>query len=135
MHEQCYKITNRGFPLSLGVPKGDVGFVLGNPRAVGSLSNLRLQIEQLSVDQKGSNSATGDEFLLHVFMGHVIAAICEHFGIKSIDNAIEHKPTKEWLESTAQSIVSKPIFPVESDDHVYALHSSILHACSFFILI
>ena len=100
----------------------------GNPRAVGSLSNLRLQIERLSVGQKGSNFATGDEFLLHTFLGHLIAAICEHFSVESTDDAIQHEPTGEWLESTAKVIVSKTILPVESDDLVHALHRSLLHA-------
>ena len=101
---------------------------LGNPRAVGSLSNLRLQIERLSVDQKGSNFAIGNEFLLHTFLGHLIAAICAHFSVESTDDAIQHEPTGEWLESTAKVIVSKTILPVESDDLVHALHRSLLHA-------
>ena len=106
----------------------------GNPRAVGSLSNLRLQIERLSVDQKGSNFATGDEFLLHVFLGHLVAAICDHFCIGSTSDELQHNPTKEWLESTAKAIVSKTILPAESaNDLVHALHRSLLHAIFLYI--
>ena len=66
--------------------------------------------------------------MFHVFLGHLTAAICEHFGIESTDDAIQHEATREWLELTANTIVSKIILPVESDDLIHALHRSLLHA-------
>ena len=83
--------------------------------------------------KKGSNFATGDEFLLHTFQGHLIAAACDCLGVESIDETIEHEPTKEWLQSTAETIVSKTIMPVQSVDLVHALHRSLLHATFLYV--
>ena len=85
-------------------------FILGKPQS--SLSNIRLQVERLSV---GSNFATGDDSI-HAFQGHLIAAACDCLGVEFTDEPIEYKPTKGRLQSIAETIVWLLYFLGSSDD-------------------
>ena len=100
----------------------------GTPRAVGSLSNLRLSINRLGVDQKGKIFSVGDEFLMHCFYGHLISSICEQFHLDAPDSKFPHQPTAEWLKSTATVIVARTILPTKSPDPTYSSHRSFMHA-------
>ena len=99
----------------------------GTPRAVGSLSNLRLSINRLSVDQKGKVFSVGDEFIIHCFHSHLISNICDQFHLDAVDSKFPHQPTEDWLKSTATTIVSHTILPVKCSDPSYSFHRSFMH--------
>lgn len=105
----------------------------GDVKIVGSLSNLRQYINRLSVDLKGKVFNTGDEFLVHCFHAHLTAAICQKFGIKSVDDEIPHNSTYEWLQHTAASIVSITFTPTQSCDTAYAFHRWLMRGCFLYV--
>ena len=89
----------------------------------GSLCHLREYINCLTVDQKTKTFSIADQFVLHTFSTHVLAAICDQLHVQSPS---AHDPTLEWLEKTATSIVDNTLTPplCASEDPVYALHRS-----------
>ena len=106
----------------------------GGPTISGSISNLRQVVERFGVDQKGKIFSVGDEFVIHVFHSHLAASICEELNIESLDGSITSENTKEWLRSTAESIVRSTIMPTKTADPAYAFHRSLMRA-GFFIRI
>lgn len=105
----------------------------GDVKAVGSLSNLRQFINRLGVDQKGKVFHAGDEFLVHCFHAHLTAAICQKFGIESVDDHIPHESTCEWLQQSAASIMSTTLVPIQSSDVAYAFHRWFMRGCFLYI--
>ena len=83
--------------------------------------------------QKGKIFNTGDEFLIHCFHAHLIAAICQHFGIESISADIQHEPTLEWLQHTAASIMLSTLAPTQSSDVAYAFHRWFMQGCFLYV--
>ena len=104
----------------------------GGPRIAGSISNLRQLVERFGVDQKGKIFNVGDEFVVHVFHSHLAASICDQLKIESLDSSIDSENTKEWLQSTAESIVRCTIMPTETADPAYAFHRSFMRAAFFY---
>ena len=98
----------------------------GQPSFAGSLCHLREYINRLSVDKKAKTFSIADEFVLHTFRAHVLAAICDQLHIQSPSDPVAHDPTVEWLEKTATSIVDNTLTPplCSSQDPVYGLHRS-----------
>ena len=99
----------------------------GSPSHVGSLCNIRELVRRVQVDKKGKVFNVCDEFLLHVFKSHLLAAICTQLHIDTPDAPIAHESTLQWLEATANSIVSQTLYPSTFTDTVYGLHRSFLH--------
>ena len=98
----------------------------GQPSFAGSLCHLREYINRLSVDKKAKTFSIADEFVLHTFRAHVLAAICDQLHIQCPSDPVAHDPTVEWLEKTATSIVDNTLTPplCSSQDPVYGLHRS-----------
>ena len=78
------------------------------------------------MDRKAKTFSIADEFVLHTFRAHVLAAICDQLRIQSPSDPVAHDPTLEWLEKTATSIVDNTLTPplCASEDPVYGLHRS-----------
>ena len=93
---------------------------------------MRQLVEQYGVDQKGKIFNIGDKFIVHVFHSHLAANICDQLNIESLDSSITSENTKEWLQSTAESIVCSTIIPTETSDPVHAFHHSLMHAAFFY---
>ena len=99
----------------------------------GSLCNLKEVINQKQVEKKAKNFCTCDEFILHVFKCHMIAAICDIMKLEGPNSNIPHQPTLQWLEDTAKFIVQSTIMPKSSQDKLYACHRSFLHTAFLYI--
>ena len=65
----------------------------GSPAHVGSLCNIREFIRRVQVDKAGKVFNVCDEFLLHAYKSHLIAAICTELQINSPEADIEHETT------------------------------------------
>ena len=102
----------------------------GDEAQPGSLANLRAYINRTLVDKAGKTFSVGDEFVVHAFRAHLIAAACTHLGVNSPTELVPHEQSQEWLVGTAKAIVEKEVMPRESKDHIYAHHRSFLH-CGF----
>jgi len=78
------------------------------------------------VDKKAKTFSIGDEFVLHAFRAHLLAAVCDQLHLQSPSDPLSHDHTLEWLEKTATSIVDATLTPplCSSKDPVYALHRS-----------
>ena len=100
----------------------------GSPSHVGSLCNIRELVRRVQVDKKGKVFNVCDEFLLHAYKSHFLAAICTQLHIDTPDDAIAHESTLQWLEATANSIVSQTLYPSTFTDTIYGLHRSFLHS-------
>ena len=100
----------------------------GTPTQVGSLCNIRELIRRVQVDKAGKVFNVCDEFLLHAYKSHLIAAICTELNIDSPEADIEHDPTLHWLEAMANSVVSNTLYPSSScTDPIHNLHRTFLH--------
>ena len=99
----------------------------GSPTQVGSLCNIREFVRRVQVDKGGKVFNVCDEFLLHAYKSHLIAAICTQLHIDTPDAPVPHESTLQWLEATANLIVSEVLFPSTSTDPLYGLHRSFLH--------
>lgn len=66
----------------------------------GTLCNLRnyMYINCILVDKAGKTFNVIDEFLLHTFKAHLIAAVCEELKIESYDANIQHDNSLQWLK-------------------------------------
>lgn len=105
----------------------------GTPSHTGSLCNMREYINRKQVTKTVKVFNVGDEFVVHCFRAHLLARICSIFGITSTSDNIQHTPSKEWLEETAQMIVREAIHPIESPDPAYMQHRSFLHTAFLYI--
>ena len=103
----------------------------GSPTQVGSLCNIREFVRRVQVDKGGKVFNVCDEFLLHAYKSHLIAAICTQLHIDTPDAPVPHESTLQLLEATANLIVSEVLFPSTSTDPLYGLHRSycIQHFC------
>lgn len=99
----------------------------GKQSEPGSLSNLHSYINRTVVDKAGKKFSVADEFLVHAFKAHLLAAICNHLNVLSPSEPVPHKESLEWLSSTAKSIVEERVLPLGSQDPLYALHRSVLY--------
>lgn len=104
----------------------------GSPRIAGSISNLRQLVERFGVDQKGKIFSAGDEFIVNVFTA-IWLPVSDQLNIESLDSSIDSENSKEWLQSTAESIVRSTIMPTETADPVYAFHRSLMRASFFYV--
>ena len=100
----------------------------GTANQPGALSNLRQQINRTLVDKAGKTFSVADEFVIHAFKAHLIAAACAHFNVKSPSETIPHDQTQEWLISIAKCIVETSVLPKPHKDQLHDLHSSFLYA-------
>ena len=100
----------------------------GSPAHIGSLCNLREFVRRVQVDKSGKVFNVCDEFILHAFRkSHLLAAVCTHLKVQSPDTSITHEGNLQWLETTAEAIVTQNLYPATSSDTVYGLHRSFLH--------
>ena len=99
----------------------------GSPSHLGSLCNLRELVRRVQVDKAGKVFNVCDEFILHAYKSHLLAAVCTKLNIASPDMPIHHQPTIEWLKQTAELIVTQTIHPSSFLDPIYTLHRSFLH--------
>ena len=105
----------------------------GSPAHIGSLCNLREYIQRTGVDKAVKVFNRGDEFLVHAFKSHLLAAICTQLSIQSPDDAIAHESNQLWLESKAEEITSMTLYPTSTSDPVHNLHRSFLHTAFLYI--
>ena len=111
----------------MGVLESYFSGLLGE--TTGTLSNFREILDRKQVDKKVKVFSTCDEFLLHAFKSHMIAAICQVLGVDNPNADIPHTPSYQWLEETAKSIVQATInVPEPSKDTVF-LFLSLISAC------
>ena len=90
----------------------------------GSLCNLRSLINHTLVDKAAQTFSIADEFVVHAFKVHLLAAICTHVNMPFVLKPVEHESPLEWLSSTAKSVMEKHVMPKESNDPIHALHRS-----------
>lgn len=102
----------------------------GTPSQLGSLSNMREYIRRLQVDKQVKIFSVGDEFLIHVFKAHLLAAIFSSLKISSISDSIPHDNSFTWLNSTAKSILDETIIPTTGES---TMHRSFLHMAFLYI--
>ena len=90
---------------------------------------LRELVHRVQVDKGGKVFNTCDEFVLHAFKGHLIAAVCTQLTLNSKDSSLQHDPSLQWLEQTAQAVTKEILYPsmCHSEDGIYNLHRSFLH--------
>ena len=93
----------------------------------GSLCNLRSLINRTLVDKAAKTFSIADEFVVHAFKVHLLAAICTHLNMSSVSEPVQHESSLEWLSSPAKSVVEQHVMPKESNDPIYALHRSFLY--------
>lgn len=93
----------------------------------GSLSNLRCLINRTLVDKSAKTFSVADEFVVHAFKAHLLAAICTHLNVSSPSEPIDHESSLEWLSSLAKSVVENHVMPKEINDPINALHRSFLY--------
>lgn len=105
----------------------------GSPNHIGSLCNLREYVRRVQVDKNGKVFNVCDEFILHAFKSHLLAAICTQLKLQSLDTPIVHDRNLQWLETTAEAIVMQNLFPTTSTDTVYGLHRSFLHMAYLYV--
>ena len=90
--------------------------------------NMREYIRRVKVDKDVKVFNTGDEFVMHVFRSHLLAAICTILNIKSPDEPICHERSMQWLEDKSTVIVHQTLCaPSQSADPIYSSHRSLLH--------
>ena len=94
----------------------------GSPSHVGSLCNLREIIRRVQVDKTAKVFSVCDEFLLHAYRSHLIAAICTQLNVETPDAVLQHEPTLQWLKRTAELIVTNTLYPKHFEDTVYSFH-------------
>lgn len=99
----------------------------GTPSQPGSLYNIREYINRKQVTKNASVFNVADEFIMHVFKGHLIANICTQLKIASPQDDIDQQADFQWLKQTAESIASATLFPTQSNDAVFYFHKSFLH--------
>ena len=105
----------------------------GNPGQHGSLCNLREIIHRNRVTKDVKVFNVGDEFLLHVFKGHLTAAIMEELKMETKATIIDHPQSLQWLEDKATFIVSHVLMPSTSTDPVFGMHRSLLHLSFLYV--
>ena len=89
---------------------------------------MRDYISRVHVDKSAKVFNVADEFIVHLFKGHLIARICTLLHLNSPSDSITHEKSLEWLESTAKLLVADTLFPVASNDPVYLRHRTFLHS-------
>lgn len=99
----------------------------------GSLCNLKEVINRKKIEKKAKNFSIADEFILHTFKSHIIAAICDIMKLDDPTSSVPHEASLKWLEDTAKHIVTSTITPKASNDAVYAFHRSFLHTTFLYI--
>ena len=99
----------------------------GSPTHPGSLCHLREIIRRTQVDKAVKVFNTGDEFIVDVFTAHLTAGVCTTLNLQSTSDQIEYQNTEEWLQKTAENIVTNTLIPTSSKDTLYSLHRTVLH--------
>ena len=100
----------------------------GTPSISGSLCQLREYVRRVQVDKEVKCFNVGDEFLLHAFRAHFLAAICYHLQLKSPSDQLEGVgESLEWLQGKAESLVESILFPRPSKYPAFLRYSSFLH--------
>ena len=105
----------------------------GCPSQIGSLCNIREFVHRVQVDKMGKVFNVCDEFILHAYKSHLLAAICTQLKVDSPDVPVAHELTLQWLETTAKSIVSNTLYPTTFTDTIFGLHRSFLHTSFLYI--
>ena len=105
----------------------------GDPTIPGSLCQLREYIRRVQVDKGVKYFNVGDEFLLHAFKGHLLAAICNSLSVEATDSIIEHTKDAQWLRNKAEMLVECLLFPSNSIDPVLLRQSRFLHTAFLYI--
>lgn len=105
----------------------------GSPAQIGSICNLRDVIHRTQVDKGVKVFNVGDEFLVHTFKAHLVASVTSQLNISKPTDTINHPSTKQWLEETAQCLVSNCLMPANSEDPIYQLHRSFLHLAFLYV--
>ena len=105
----------------------------GSPTIPGSLCQLREYIRRVQVDKDVKVFNVGDEFLVHTFKGHLLAAICTFFSLSSPADDISHTTDEKWLHSKAEKLVETVMFPDASSDPVLNRHRTFLQIAFLYI--
>ena len=105
----------------------------GSPAHVGSLCNLRELVRRLQVDKAGKVFNVCDEFIVHAYKSHLLAAVCTQLKLESPDAFITHESNLQWLETKAKEIVVQILYPSDFTDPVYCLHRSFLHTAFLYV--
>jgi len=107
----------------------------GSPSQIGSLCNLREYVQRLQVDKSVKTFNTGDEFVVHAFKGHLMAAVCTILKVNSAQDPVPHDSSLEWLQKTSDMIVTESLFPVSTSctDPIHKLHRAFLHTAFLYI--
>lgn len=105
----------------------------GKPAQPGSLCNLREVIRRTQVDKSVKIFNVGDEFLVHAFKAHLTASILTSLNLSSTSDQISHPTTREWLQQTAEKLVTSLLIPEKFEDPVYNLHQAFLHHAFLYV--
>ena len=97
----------------------------GSLSHVGSLCTLREC--RVQVDKTAKVFSVCDEFVLHAYRSHFLAAICTQLKFELPDAAIQHEPTLQWLSKTAEAIVSSNLYPTYFEDTVYTPFTALFY--------
>ena len=79
----------------------------GIPSQQGSLSSLRSVAHRLNVDKKVKVFNVGDEFLMHTFKAHLLAAIMNYLNMNDTTDNLTHPCSPSWLRQLAEKLVRK----------------------------
>ena len=92
-------------------------------------------MQRLQVDKSVKTFNTGDEFVVHAFKGHLMAAVCTILKVNSAQDPVAHDSSLEWLQKTADMIVTESLFPVSTSctDPFHNLHRAFLHTAFLYI--
>ena len=68
-------------------------------------------MQRLQVDKSVKTFNTGDEFVVHAFKGHLMAAVCTILKVNSPQDPIAHDSSLGWLQNTSDMIVTEAFSP------------------------
>ncbi len=88
----------------------------GIPAQPGSLYTLHEIIWCTQVDKSVKVFNVRDEFLVHTVKAHLTASILTALNLSKTSDSLDHTASQEWLQYTADKLVTEILMPHESDD-------------------
>ena len=105
----------------------------GSPAQVGSLCNIRELVRWMKVDKAAKVFNVCDEFIVHAYKSHLLAAVCTQLMKAWVPWLIAHESTLQWSEAKAKEIVSQILYWSDFTDPVYGLHHTYLHIAFLYV--
>ena len=81
----------------------------------------------MQVDNDVKTFNIGDQFVVHTFKGHLIAAVHSILKVKFPNDPVAHASSLVWLEKTSPLIVTEALLPHPQPAQGFPTHSISLH--------